>query len=257
VTLPLPEYTCIGQGDRTVVFLHGLGGDHTNWEPQLAEFSADYRCIAWTMPGFGDSPALDELTWGGLADAVARVLDHVGAERATVIGLSMGGYVAQQFAADYPERVDRLVLAATTAQFGRGSASFAEKFLTSRLAPIDAGQTPSDFAPTVAPNLLSDPAPAGAVENAVASMSRISPEAYRAALNCLVTWNFVERLSEITAPTLCLAGDDDRTAPPAAVQALADALPNATCEVIPHCQHLMNLDHPTEFNTRLHSVLAN
>ena len=85
----LPEYLVVGEGHSTLVFLHGLGGDHTNWEPQLAEFSRDHRCIAWTLPGYGTSPPLDALTWPNLSDLVARVLDDVGVRRASVIGLSM------------------------------------------------------------------------------------------------------------------------------------------------------------------------
>ena len=122
---PLPEYLVVGEGHRTLVFLHGLGGDHTNWQPQIGEFSSDYRCIAWTMPGFGISPPIDAFTWPNLSDLLARVLTDAGEKTATIIGLSMGGYVAQQFAADHDDRVDGLVLAATTSQFGRGSKSFA------------------------------------------------------------------------------------------------------------------------------------
>ena len=136
---PLPEYMVVGEGHSTLVFLHGLGGDHTNWQPQFAEFASDYRCVAWTLPGYGLSPPLEALTWPNLSDMLARVLDDIGVDRATIVGISMGGYIAQQFAADYDERVDRLVLAATSSEFGRGSASFSERFLAARLKPLDDG----------------------------------------------------------------------------------------------------------------------
>ena len=245
---PLPEYMVVGEGHSTLVFLHGLGGDHTNWQPQFAEFASDYRCVAWTLPGYGLSPPLEALTWPNLSDMLARVLDDIGVDRATIVGISMGGYIAQQFAADYDERVDRLILAATSSQFGRGSASFSEKFLAARLKPLDDGRTPADLAPDVVRGLLSSNAPLDALTNCVASMSRISTDAYRAALHCLVTWSFTDYLYKISAPTLCLAGADDVTAPVAALRALAEGLPDAQFAVIDNCNHLMNLDRPNEFN---------
>ena len=245
---PLPEYMVVGEGHSTLVFLHGLGGDHTNWQPQFAEFASDYRCVAWTLPGYGLSPPLEALTWPNLSDMLARVLDDIGVDRATIVGISMGGYIAQQFASDYDERVDRLVLAATSSEFGRGSASFSERFLAARLKPLDDGSTPADLAPDVVRSLLSSDAPPDAVTNCVASMSRISADAYRAALRCLVTWDFTDHLHEISVPTLCLAGADDVTAPVAALRALAEGLPDGQLEVIDNCNHLMNLDRPVEFN---------
>ena len=91
---PLPVYMVVGEGHSTLVFLHGLGGDHTNWQPQFAEFASDYRCVAWTLPGYGLSPPLEALTWSNLSDMLARVLDDIGVDRATIVGISMGGYIA-------------------------------------------------------------------------------------------------------------------------------------------------------------------
>lgn len=257
VTLPDPgiaQYAAVGHGDA-LVFLHGLGGDHSNWQPQLDAFGPTHHCVAWTLPGYGDSPPLDEMTWPNLADMVVRVLDDANVDRACIVGLSMGGYIAQQLAASHPDRVSRLVLAGTTAQFGRGSASFAEKFLASRLKPIDEDMTMAELAPTIAEALLSSDAPAEATANAVASMSRISTDAYRQALQCLVTWDFVDSLDQISAPTLCLAGEHDRTAPVAAVKALADSLADSQFVVLEHANHLMNLDRPDAFNAAVRSFV--
>lgn len=255
MTDPLPEYVVAGEGRSTLVFLHGLGGDHTNWQPQFTAFADEHRCIAWTLPGYGASPPVPAMTWSNLSNALARVLDDVGVGRATVVGLSMGGYIAQQFAADYDDRVERVVLAATSSHFGRGSADFAESFLAARLAPLENGDTPADLAAEIIQGLLSDDAPESAAANATASMSKISAGAYREALRCLVTWNFTDYLHEISVPALCLAGAEDRTAPVAAVQALADGLPDARLAVIENCNHLMNLDRPDEFNQLVREFL--
>ena len=251
----LADHVVVGEGQHTLLFLHGLGGNHNNWQPQLDAFANDYQCVAWTMPGFGTSSPLDEMTWPALADAAAALLDEVAAEHTTVIGLSMGGYIAQQLAVQHRDRIDRVVLAATSAHFGRGNTEFIESFLTTRLKPIIEGKSPADLAPGFVPNLFSDDAPQQAIDNTVASMSQISPDAYRRALECLVTWDFREQLSELRQPTLCMAGANDRTAPVKAMQALADQLPQGALVTIENCNHLMNLDHPDAFNAAIQAFL--
>jgi len=247
---------------ETLLFLHGLGGDWTNWRPQLDAFSATHRCISWTLPGYGDSPPLDaDLTWPAIADAAVALLDHYDIATATVVGLSMGGYIAQQLALDHADRLDKLVLVATSSAFAGGSkspgnAEFRKKYLASRLEPLDAGKTPADLAPTVAGMLVSDDAAPGALENCVASMSRISPSAYRNALALLVTWDVDDRLTEITTPTLCIAGELDKTAPPKGLQRIATKVANGTYHEIPRSNHLVNLDQPTAFNDALTDFLT-
>lgn len=257
-----PEHTVVGDGPETLLFLHGLGGDHTNWQPQLAEFGSTHRCIAWTMPGYGDSPPLPaRMTWSSLADAAVALLNAHDIERATVVGLSMGGYIGQQLALDHGDRVDRLVLAATSSAFAGGSkapgnAAFREKYLASRLAPLDDGQTPADLAPEVAAMLLSDKAPEGALDNCVASMSKITSDAYRAALALLVTWDADDRLAEIAMPTLCIAGERDMTAPPKSLRRIADRVSDGRYIEIPGSNHLINLDQPELFNAAVAEFLG-
>ena len=252
----LAEHEVVGDGPATLLFLHGLGGDWTNWKPQLDALGETHRCVSWTMPGYGDSPPMTTMTWETLADAATRVLDQVGAAEATVVGLSMGGMVAQQLAVSHPERVRKLALVATSPSFGRAGTDFADRYLAARYEPLDAGRTPADLAPSVVDGLLGPAAAPGVTENCVASMSRISSTAYRQALQCLVTWAFDDRLSDITAPTLCIAGADDQTAPVASLQRLADGISGATLQVIEQCGHLVNLEQPSAFNHALRAFVA-
>lgn len=252
----------VGASGETLLFLHGLGGAWSNWQPQLDAFASTHRCISWTLPGYGASPALDgPYTWPAIADAAVALLDHYDVERATVVGLSMGGYVGQQIALDHPDRLNRLCLVATSSAFAGGSkapghASFRDKYLASRLAPLDEGRTPADLAPTVAAMLLGPNAAVGALENCVASMSQVSVPAYRAALDLLVTWDVDDRLGEIAAPTLCIAGGLDKTAPPKSLQRIADRVATGRCEIIAESNHLVNLDQPAAFNSLLAGFLG-
>lgn len=246
-----------GDGAETIVFLHGIGGDWSNWQPQLDTFADRYRCISWTMPGYGDSTPVEPMTWPALAEAVASLLDEHSVEAASLVGLSMGGMVAQQFAVDHPDRLVDLVLVATSPSFGRpGRTDFAERYLASRYEPLDRGETPADLAPTIVDGLLGpDPHP-DARENCIASMSRITSDAYRRALACLTTWTFDDQLARIAARTLVVAGADDTTAPVASARRLADGIAGARLEVIDGCGHLVNLERPTVFDRLLADFLT-
>jgi len=245
-----------GAPGMPILFLHGLGGDASNWKPQLDAFADVSPSVAWTMPGYGSSEPLAQMSFANLANAAVGLLDQLGHERVGVVGLSMGGYIAQRMAIDHPDRVERLVLCGTTAAFGKPGSSFNEQFLASRLAPLDAGASPASLAEKIVAGLLGPEPHAAAAPNAVASMERITADAYRLALSTLVTWDARDEIPQITQPTLCLAGAEDATAPVRAMQRLADAVPEATLEILDRCGHLMNLERPDAFNRSLRAFLA-
>ncbi|MDH3678380.1 MAG: alpha/beta hydrolase [Acidimicrobiia bacterium] len=238
-----------------VLFLHGLGGSAESWRPQLDALAADRRCVAWTMPGYGPSARLPEMTIETLAGAAADLLTALGADRAHVVGHSLGGYVAQELALSAPERVDRLVLVATTAAFGKPGSTFNVEFLAARLRPLDQGRTPADIAPIVVDGLVAGTASATVRAAAVASMSQISADAYRQALHALVAWDARHRVGAIDAATLCIAADADATAPVRAVERLQQLIPGATLEVVVGSGHLVNLERPAEFTDLLRRFL--
>jgi len=250
------EHHRVGEGRPALLFLHGLGGDRDSFAPQLAHLSARHECVAWTMPGYGDSDPLDDLSFPTLAAAACDLLDEHGIERAVVVGQSLGGMVAQQMGIAHPDRVVGLVLVATTAAFGKPGSSFNDEFLAARLAPIEAGDTPADLAVDIVDSIVGAAASAACRSHAVASMSRIGPAGYRRSIECLVTWDGRDGLRGVTAPTLCVAGSDDTNAPVRAVQRLAETIPGARFELIPGAGHLVNLEAPAAFNACLEGFVA-
>lgn len=231
----------------TVIFLHGLGGNHRSWDPQLTALAPDFHSIAWTMPGYGRSAAPTSFDFASLADSAAALIDEVGGP-ATVVGHSMGGFVAQELALRHPEKVQALVLAGTTAAFGKPGSDFNREFLAARLAPLDRGATPADLAPDVVDGLLAPGRAVAMRRSAIESMSGITADGYRRALETLVTWDARHRLSELAVPTLCIAGEVDTTAPPKAVSRLAELIPGARVEIVPGAGHLMNVEAPELFS---------
>jgi 3-oxoadipate enol-lactonase len=95
---------------RVIVMLHGGGGDHRACLPVVAPLSARYRVITPDLRSSGRSRCADPLTWDRLADDVRALVDHVGAERAVVGGISMGAGAAIGFARRFPERTAGLVI---------------------------------------------------------------------------------------------------------------------------------------------------
>src|SRR5687768_12355426 len=107
-------YDDVGEG-RPVVLVHGFPHHRKLWAPQLRALVGQSRVIAVDLPGFGESDMPESFTIDSWADGLARFLDALAIERATIAGLSMGGYIALSFWRLHRERVDALVLADTRA----------------------------------------------------------------------------------------------------------------------------------------------
>jgi 3-oxoadipate enol-lactonase len=246
-----------GPSAQTVLFLHGLGGGAESWRPQLDALSPMVRCLAWSMPGYGRSRSLPVTTIASLAGAAVGLLDAVEVERAVVVGHSLGGFVAQELALSHPDRVERLVLVATTATLGAGpGSSWAEEFRAARLAPLDEGRPMTELARTVVPGLVGPDCPAPVVRAATKLMGSIAPAAYRAALDAALGWDGRERLATLAVPTLCLAGQLDSLTPPAAVGQLAELIADCRFVVLEGSGHLVPLERPEEVSRQLRSFLA-
>lgn len=254
--IPLPSYEERGSGARGLVFLHGIGSTRHAFEDQLAHFAEDWRAVAWDMPGYGESPPLERMTFPGLAGALVRLLDHLGLDRAVIVGHSMGGMVAQELVARHGERVRALVLCATSPAFGTPGGDWQREFLKARLQPLDEGKTPADIAPALVSAIVGDDPDPRAVGRAVACMASIVPSAYRAALHCLVGFDRRAELARIGCPTLVLAGEKDRVAPPPVVERMARAIPGARYECLPGVGHLANLERPDLFDSALGAFLG-
>jgi len=246
-----PAFKTAGTGDRVLLFLHGIGGGKASFDDQLATFAPAWRCVSWDMPGYGDSAPLPAMAWPALADAAAAVLDQVDARRAVVVGHSMGGMIAQELALSHPDRVAGLVLYATTPFFGSRDGSFQKTFLAQRLAPLEHGLTPAAMAPEVIGGMLRPETPAAARQRAIACMSAIPAAAYRAALECLVSFDRNADLPRIAAPTLVLACDRDPIAPAVTMAKMAQRIPGARHVALAGLGHQGHLEDAAAFDGAL------
>ncbi len=231
-----------GQGDL-VVMLHGLGGSRISWEPQLAALSIHHRVAAWDLPGYGASAPLpdDPLTFAALAQAAADWIATLGASQAHVVGISMGAMIAQYLAAWHPQCVRSLTLMSTSPAFGLDGTSL-DEWRAARLTPIAAGQQPSEFSDRVLRSIAGPHIDEAAFEGQRRAMARISGEALKRSIECVVTHDARPLLSAITAPTLVMVGELDAETPPAYARVLVEGMPHAWLQTVPSAGHLLNAE---------------
>lgn len=238
-----------------VLLLHGLGGSRVSWAPQLSGLGAVASVAAWDLPGYGASPPLDgPTTFAALADAVAVFADEVGADEVHLVGISMGGMIAQYAAAAHPDRVASLTLLATSPKFGLDGTR-PDEWRAARLAPLDAGQEPIDFADRVLMALAGPSITNEAMQGQREAMARITGAALRRSIDCLVTHDSRPILPSVRAHTVCLVGDLDDETPVAYSQAIVDLVPGSTLEVVAGAGHLLNVEAPDAVNLAIRRQL--
>lgn len=248
-------YDIAGSGPL-LVFLHGIGGNRTNWTGQLESFGTRFCAVAWDARGYGDShDSPQTLRFSDYADDLLRLLDHLKAERAHLIGLSMGGMIIQDFYGRYAERVASLSLVDTSAGFGGAPEEVKRDFLARRLDPLERGLSPPDIAPSVIEVLVAESASDAVRAKLQASLSALRVEPYKQALHAIVTTDFRSVLPRISVPTLVIVGEEDQVTPPQASEFLANSIAGASLVKIPDAGHLINLERPEAFNAALTAFL--
>ena len=235
-----------GDGD-VVLFLHGLGGSRTAWEPQIEALSERWRCVAWDMPGYGASAPVSPLTFEAIADAVAGLLDQLGTDAAHLCGLSFGGHHALHTALHHPYRVRSLVLADTSAAFG-GDGTDPDEWRRLQTAPLDAGLSLADIADEVIAGITAPGFEGAERDRTAAAFARIPAAGFRAACQLLPSHDVRNRLSEIQATTLVIVGELDEETPPAYAAELDEGIQNSRLEVVPAAGHLSPAEAPDVFN---------
>jgi 3-oxoadipate enol-lactonase len=249
-------YAAAGRAGAPVVFLHGIGGAAQAWGPQLAALADDYRAIAWDMPGYGGSAPLPDVSIASLAEALSDFLAQLGLERPVLVGHSIGGMIVQQFLADRPSAARAIVLAQTSAAFGRPDGEWQCDFIAARLGPLDRGSTMASLAAGIVGELVGDdPDPEG-LALARACMAAVPEASYRAMVRALLGFDLRAALPRIAVPALVLAGSNDTNAPAPMMRRMAERIPGAAYVCLDGVGHLANLERPAAFNRALRVFLA-
>ena len=240
-----------------VLFMHGIGGNRSNWRRQLAAFAPTFSCAAWDARGYGASDDYDgELAFDDFVGDVLRVLDHIRVGRAHLVGLSMGGRIAMRTALLQPDRVATLTLVDTHEGFAAFSPEQRRAFVESRRAPLLAGKEPVDIAPGVARSLVGPHATPEQLQELVDSIAALHKVSYIKSLQATVAQVDVGDIAAIRAPVHFIVGADDPLTPPAMHQQMAAKLGGAPVSVLPRAGHLSNIENAEGFNVAALAWLA-
>ncbi len=254
---PIPSFNVLGGGATTVLMLHGVGGGHLAFAPQVETLAASgYRAVAWDMPGYGRSAPIEPYTFKGLAQSCIALIEALKCGDVALVGHSMGGMVAQEVVARRPELVSKLVLCGTSPAFGKPDGEWQRGFIAERTAPLDAGTTMAELAEIMVPRMVGPGSLPEGVRLATHCMGLVPASTYRRALECMVTFDRRANLANIRVPTLLLAGEHDRNAPPAMMKKMAQAIPQSTYLEMRGVGHLQNLEAPDDFDGMLLNFLA-
>jgi 3-oxoadipate enol-lactonase len=233
-----------GQGPP-LLLLHGLGGSHDDWRRQVPLFARRYRVIAPDLRGFGASERQEPFTVQQHARDAAALLEALGIRRAHVVGLSMGGAVALEFALSEPSRVAGLVLANTAPSFElrdwqRRYMGFSRLLLA---LLFGVGGVARLFSKAVFPAPHQESLRKRLLERA----SHTSRWVYIASLRALVRWDAEERLPSLRSPTLVIGAEHDYT-DIHEKRRWASKIPGARVVMLPGSRHRSELDAPAAFN---------
>ena len=241
-----------------VLLLHGIGGNSTNWKRQVEALSTRYLAAAWDARGWGDSDDYDgPLRLEDMVADAVRVMDHFGKGQAHVVGLSMGGLVAQHIWFERPERVRSLALCDTSPGLSRSQTrEEQEEFLRLRQKPLLEGKTPADMAPTVARSLAGPKATPEQLRELTASIAALHKDSYLKALELVTFYEMAHDIATITVPCLLLVGADDTLCPPAVHEDMHARIKGSRMVVIPDAGHLSNIEQPDAFNRALSEFLG-
>jgi pimeloyl-ACP methyl ester carboxylesterase len=235
-------------GSPTVLLLHGLGANASSWTLQFDSLiEVGMRPLAPDAPGFGQS-RYDGRGWSfkRVAADLAGLLGELRIGPVHLVGLSMGGVLAQQFVLDYPQLVRKLVLVSTFSVLRPETLSQWGYFFRRLLVVHTLGlKQQSEF---VARRVFPEAGQAALRRMAMEQIATADPRAYRAAMRSLGFFNSRRRLKEIKVPALIVTGANDSTVSPAHQRMLAGGICGARQVVIPEAGHAVAIDQFAAFN---------
>tara|TARA_R110000824_G_scaffold207846_1_gene393379 strand:- start:3938 stop:4741 length:804 start_codon:yes stop_codon:yes gene_type:complete len=245
-------YVDQGQGSP-IILIHGLAGDHTAWHPQMEWLKGSYRIVALDNRGAGKSTQRDEpVSTEQMARDVLALMDHLEIDQAQIVGRSMGGAIAQHMALLAPDRVQSLALCASFAKLDplgkRVLHNMREVLEWTGSWAAHAKHSVQNF---VGPTYFNHyPERIRDLETLIGSDTRLQA-CYVQQNHACQRHDTLERLREISCPTLVMAGECDPICSLTAAQWLVDGIPGARLEVFDDCSHFFLVEQAERFNTML------
>jgi 3-oxoadipate enol-lactonase len=233
------HYALEGQG-TDLILVHGLGGSLRDWDNIAPIVARHHRVLRWDVRGFGASdkpvgPYSAQL----FAQDLAALCRAVGIARAHVVGISMGGVIAQRFTLDFPELVRSLTLMSTSSEVGEQAQKGWLKLADNIEQRGFSTNTDGGSRVFTAGFVKANPDQIKALAERTATND---PRAYAAAARAVGVYNWTAELGRIQAPTLILQGLEDVLTPPGGSVKLSRGIPRSRLLMVPECGHGMTVE---------------
>jgi 3-oxoadipate enol-lactonase len=232
-----------GPEDAPVLVLaNSLGTTLELWDRNVGAWTQSLRVLRYDARGHGGSDVPPgPYTVEELGRDVLGLLDELGIERASFCGTSLGGATGLWLAANAPERIERLVVACSSARFGEPDA------WRERADRVRAGGVLA-IAEAVVSRWFTAAASRELIDIHRAMLLSTPPDGYVATCEAVGAWDFRDRLSEISADTLVIAAAEDRAAPLEYSELIADRVPSSRLVVLERAAHLANVERADAFS---------
>jgi pimeloyl-ACP methyl ester carboxylesterase len=245
-------YEIHGSGEP-ILLVHGYPLSGRLWEPIIPALSRDYRLIVPDLRGFGRSESSASASMERYVDDLVALLEQIGETRpVTLVGMSMGGYIAFEFCRRRPERLRALVLANTRAQADTEEEARARRETAARVLHEGSG----GVAREMVSKLFGVHAPQDLRDRWHERMAAADPQGVAVALEAMARRpDSFETLAATELPTLIIAGEDDTLTPLDGARRMQQAAPRAHLEVIPRAGHMSPVEQPGRFQELLRGFL--
>lgn len=238
-------------GKPWLLLSNSLAADLSMWDDQIAHLTRTHRVLRYDTRGHGESGAPSgPYSFDDLVADMAALLDHVGAERADVMGLSLGGMTALGLGLSHPARVRRMVVCDARAD---APPPFVQSW-DDRIAAIRAGGMAAIVEGTLA-RWFTPAADPAVPARAKAMILGTSPIGYEGCAGALKRLDYLRHLGGMTVPVRYVVGAEDMGAPPAVMRAMAEATPGASFAEIAGTAHVPNMENPAAFAAALGDFL--
>ena len=240
-----------------IVFLHGIGGNRTNWSNQLVAMSDLCTTISWDARGYGDSEDYEgPLNFRHFSEDLIRLLDDRQIEKAHLVGLSMGGRILMDFFSYASNRVATLTLCDCFYSFSSAlSLDKRAEFIALRQEPLKQGRTLKELAPDLIESLVAPNCKEEIKNDIFESINMLHVESYLKTIAASTIFDVTGHLKDFRIPVQLIFGEYDDLTPPSIGEKMMLELPNARMGVLRDCGHLSNMEKPQEFNSILRKFI--
>ncbi len=243
------------RGQTPVILVHPVGLDLTYWGLQIDALCDHYDVVAFDLPGQGTSPgAPDDWSIPQTGSFLRQVVEFTGSQTAHIVGLSVGGIIAQAFAVAHPEAVRSLTLISTAPTFSEeGRAAMRRRAANVRTGGMQAVLQEclerwfTKATVTRRPDLI---------DRVTKTLLADDPQVHGAMWDIISAFEIIGDLHRISAPTLILTGELDPSSPPSSARILHEAITNSELHIVPSFSHMLPLEAPSIVNEHLLRFLA-